>query len=125
MIDEARKQLEGDEGRVRWAYKDSEGLWTIGIGILIDEKGGGLDDEEINWLFNHRLTKKMVELASKIPWTNQLDEARRGALINMSYQLGVAGLMGFPAMLRALREGRYLDAYKEALDSKWAKQTPE
>jgi lysozyme len=125
MIEELRKQLEQEEGRVRWAYQDSRGLWTIGIGTLIDRKGGGLEENEIDYLFNNRLVKKMTELAKALPWTNQLDEVRRAALINMAYQMGTDGLLQFTTMLAHLKTGNYLLAYNDALDSKWAKQTPE
>lgn len=126
MIDELKKQLTVDEGRVRWAYKDSEGYWTIGIGCLIDQaKGGGLRDVEIDFIFNNRVEEKRRELASKFPWTSTLDDARLGALLNMCFQMGVDGVAGFPAMLRCLHENDFNGAYHEALDSLWAKQTPE
>lgn len=125
MIDELKKQLTKDEGRVRWVYKDSRGLDTIGIGILVDQKGGGgLRDNEIDFIFNNRVAEVMAELSKQIPWTNRLDDVRKGALLNMCFQLGVAGLKGFPKMLSSMQFNNFNGAYLEALDSDWARQTP-
>lgn len=120
------EQLNRDEGRKRFAYQDHLGFWTIGAGILIDErKGGGLDDEEIDWLLARRAEKARAALAKRLPWFSQLDQVRQDGLVNMAYQLGVDGVLGFPRMLAALRDQRWHEAAHQALDSLWAKQTPE
>lgn len=125
MIEEIRKQLELDEGRVRWVYKDSLGYWTIGVGCLVDErKGGGLRDNEIDFIFSNRLSEVLAEMSTRLPWTARLDDARKGALANMCFQMGVDGLMGFPHMLQSLQAMNYNAAYQECLDSDWHKQTP-
>lgn len=123
-MDNIQLQLEAEEGRSKWVYKDSEGLDTIGIGCLIDKKGGGLDDDEIDWLFAHRRAKKERELNARFPWAKELDPARYGALVNMAYQLGVPGLAAFGKMLAALQVKAWVIAHDESLDSRWAKQTP-
>ena len=43
----------------------------------------------------------------------------------MAYQLGVNGVGNFSKMLNALESGDRETAAIEALDSKWATQTPE
>lgn len=124
-MDNGQKQIQDEEGRVPYVYKDSEGLWTIAVGCLIDQRGGGLDDEEIDFLFNHRYAKKRAELLKAFPWVVGLSIARFDALMNMSYQLGVSGLSHFHNMMVALGSGDWDKAYTEAKDSLWAKQTPE
>ena len=120
------EQLNRDEGRKRFAYQDHLGFWTIGAGILIDErKGGGLDDEEIDYLLARRIEKARAALAKRLPWFDKLDRVRQDGLVNMAYQLGVDGVLGFPKMLGALRDQRWHEAEHQALDSLWAKQTPE
>ena len=49
----------------------------------------------------------------------------QGALVSMAYQLGCTGLMGFKGMLSALEQGDCPTAKAEALDSDWARETPE
>lgn len=120
------EQLRRDEGEVLHAYPDSMGYLTIGVGVLIDSRrGGGITAEESTLLLGNRLKTKETELRAALPWFDKLDRVRQAALLNMAYQLGVAGLKGFPKMLDALRDGRWAEAEFQALDSKWAKeQTP-
>ena len=120
------KQLTIDEGVVSTAYKDSLGLLTIGIGRLIDPKvpGSGLRPDEIEYLFNNDLNDRIETLAKSIPWILDLDEARQGVLLNMSFQLGVSGLLKFKNTLELIRTGKYVEAATAMLQSMWAKQTP-
>lgn len=125
FIDTISADLEDDEGRIKHAYLDSEGFITIGVGFLIDErKGGGLDDEEIDFILAHRIKKKMAELDARLPQWNTYPENARRAVLNMAYQLGVSGLLAFRKTIAALDAGDYAKAADEALDSRWAKQTP-
>lgn len=118
-------QLKRDEDEVLHAYQDSLGYWTIGIGILIDKrKGGGLRPEESEFIFRNRLKLLDAELSDRLPWISKLDPARRGALINMAFQMGVAGLLAFKNTLAMIQAGKYQDAAKAMLQSKWATQTP-
>lgn len=119
-------QLRRDEGEKLHAYQDHLGFWTIGVGVLIDgRKGGGITAEESALLLANRIKAKEAELHARLPWFEKLDEIRQAALVNMAYQLGVDGLMGFPKMLGALRDQRWHDAEGQALDSLWAReQTP-
>ncbi len=119
-------QLRRDEGEVLHAYQDSLGFWTIGVGVLIDQrKGGGITADESAMLLSNRVEAMRQQLRSKLPWLDGLDSIRQAALLNMAYQLGVNGVMGFPRMLEALRDERWATAEAEGLDSAWAKsQTP-
>ena len=42
----------------------------------------------------------------------------------MAYQIGVNGLLKFKKMISAIEFGDWEEAERQALDSKWAKQTP-
>lgn len=126
MIDDLLEDLKRDEGWVPHAYQDSEGYWTIGYGFLIDERRGGylpLSIGEI-WL-EQAAMRRWNELARKEPWLLEQPEAVQRAVANMAYQMGVEGVRDFEQMLRALRAGSRRLAAKHALDSRWAKQTPE
>ena len=123
MKDELAKQLRRDEGVVEHAYIDSEGWTTIGVGRLIDKrKGGRLRDDEIEYLLQNDITEKSDELIRRLPWVADLDEARKGVLINMAFNLGVNGLLGFRKTLALVKAGDYARASVEMLDSKWARQ---
>lgn len=119
------KEIINHEGFLRHAYTDTEGFLTIGIGRLIDKrKNGGISYEEARYLLENDIDKIDKELPKKLPWiTKQPDQVQR-ALYNMAFQMGIKGLLTFRKMLKALEENDYATAHKEALDSKWARQTP-
>lgn len=121
ILDEGHKMRNG----LHVPYYDHLGYETIGYGTLIDaQKGGGLYEEEAIFILEHRLTKICIVLNDKFEWFEDLTEGRKRALCNMAYQLGISGLLKFKKMLAALAGGDYEKAFEEALDSKWAGQTP-
>jgi lysozyme len=126
MKQEITRQLRGDEGVKEHAYQDHLGYWTIGVGRLIDKrKGGGLKPHEIDYLLRNDIDERVEELTRRLPWFQDLDDARRGVLLNMSFQMGVDGLLGFKNTLAMVKAGDYEGAARGMLNSLWAKQTPE
>ena len=120
-----KQQLIRHEGIVPHAYQDHLGFWTIGVGRLIDkERGGGLSPDEIEYLLNNDIERVHYQLTKRIGFWERLTPNQQQALCNMAFQLGVGGLLGFRKMLAALERGDKSTAEAEALDSKWARQTP-
>jgi lysozyme len=127
MTTELERQLLGDEGKRACVYQDHLGYWTIGIGRLVDErvKGAGLRDKEISFLFNNDMQERTVALTERLPWFATLDAARQGVLVNMSFQMGVDGLLAFGKTLSFVKQGAYSMAADQMLKSLWARaQTP-
>ena len=56
-------------------------------------------------------------------YANLKADARR-ALLDMAYNMGVPGLLGFQKMWAALAAGDYERAAEEALDSVYARELP-
>ena len=126
MITELTAQLTRDEGRKPAAYQDRLGFWTIGVGRLIDaRKGGGLREDEIDYLLRNDINDRIDQLGRRIPWFLELDGACQGVLLNMSFQLGVDGLLAFKNTLARVRAGNFAGAASGMLQSLWATQTPE
>ena len=126
MIDALIEDLKNDEGWRPSAYSDSLGYLTIGYGFLIDERKAGTLPLEIaeQWLIQ-AATQRWNSLVNIYPWLNDQPEQVQRAVANMAYQLGVNGVGNFTKMLNALESGDRETAAIEALDSKWAIQTPE
>lgn len=118
-----RKQIERDEGRIPHVYFDSLGYATIGVGHLVDDRRGGkLPEFLIDALLDYDIDEHRRALMAALPWALNLDPVRQGVLINMAFNLGVAGLLKFVNTLAAVKEGRYQDAARMMLESKWATQ---
>lgn len=126
MKSELVRQLRGDEGERACVYQDHLGFWTIGVGRLVDSRkpGAGLRPHETAYLLQNDIDDRIEALTRRLPWFQDLDDARRGVLLNMSFQLGVDGLLGFVTTLKLIRQGKYENAAHAMMQSKWAKQTP-
>jgi lysozyme len=121
-----KQQLIRDEGIVKHAYQDSLGFTTIGVGRLIDaRRGGGLSDSEVDYLLTNDIEETTEQVLAALPWASKLSEPRRAVLINMAFQLGIRGILGFHRMLGSVEDGQYDEAAMEMADSLWAQQTPE
>lgn len=127
MRDELIRQLRGDEGERSQVYQDHLGYWTIGVGRLVDKRkpGSGLRPKEIAYMLNNDIDDRASELTKRIPWFGKLDPVRQGVLLNMSFQMGVEGLLGFKTTLRLVEASQYVAAADQMLKSKWATQTPQ
>lgn len=116
-------ELRRDEGVVPHAYQDHLGYWTIGVGRLIDKrKGGRLSDEEIDYLLANDIARFKAGLDEHLPWWRGLDPVRQRVLVNMAFNLGINGLLGFKNTLAAVKAKRWIDASRGMLASKWADQ---
>lgn len=101
-------------------YKDTVGKITIGIGRNLDDVG--ISHDEALVLLNNDLDKASSQVCTQLPWTINLDDARVAVLINMCFNLGIAGLLGFHNMLSLIQSGNYTAAANAMLESKWASQ---
>lgn len=91
---------------------------TFGYGFTF------LSEPEAELVLNRRIANIRIELEDKLPVFNRLSQNRKEVLVEMAYQLGVAGLLKFKNMIQALIGRNYDKAHREMLDSKWARQTP-
>lgn len=113
------------EGIKKSVYKDSLGLYTIGIGFLCDpSKNAGLSIEECMMILRYRLANLEKQL-SQYAWFTIQDPVRRSVVIEMAYNLGVNGLLGFKNMIAALGDRQVGTAAVEMGKSLWAEQIGE
>ena len=126
MKTELVRQLRADEGVRAQAYQDHLGFWTIGVGRLIDARkpGSGLRPYEIDFLLQQDIDDRIDQLHRRLPCFQDLDDARKGVLLNMAFQMGVDGLLEFKRTLGLVAAGKFSDAADNMLRSTWAVQTP-
>jgi lysozyme len=125
MRQQLRADLIRDEGWRPHVYQDTLGFWTIGYGFLVDAtKGGGLPQDVADFWLDRVIAETITLLRHRWPAFDSQPEDVQRATANMAYQLGVAGLMNFRKMLAALERGDRVEAARQALDSRWAIQTP-
>jgi len=115
---EMLKRHEGVESHV---YRCSAGYETIGVGRNISKSGLGLSDDEVDYLLENDIVRVIKELSSEYPWFRGLDDVRKDAIIDISFNLGATRLRGFRRALAAMDAADYKTASLEFLDSKWSR----
>jgi lysozyme len=113
-------QLRRDEGLQLFPYLDTVGKTTIGIGRNLTDKG--ITAEEAEMLLGNDVEAIQNALGAKLPWFRGLSDARQGALINIGFNVGVVGLLGFTKTLDFMSQSNWDAAADEILNSKWASQ---
>lgn len=113
-------QLTLHEGGRRFPYVDTVGKITIGVGRNLTDRG--LSDDEIDLLLADDLDEHWTKLTAALPWVESLNEVRQRVLLDMAFNLGVAGLLTFKQTLAAVHRGDWDAAASGMLDSKWARQ---
>lgn len=123
--DKLVQEIKRDEGFMARAYRDSLGFWTIGYGrYLASYTSKTVSEPQAHYMLLEDMDKHTAVIDKKIPWVHSLDEARKAALLNMSFQMGAYKLLQFKTVLAKVREGDYSAASSAMLQSRWAKQTP-
>lgn len=113
-------QLKRDEGKRLRPYKDSVGKLTIGYGRNLDDEG--ISDDEAELMLANDIENHRRDLFRALPWVVSLDEVRLAVLLNMCFNVGIAGLCGFKQTLSLVQQQKWDAAADEMLQSKWATQ---
>lgn len=100
-------------------YKCTAGKWTIGYGVNLEN---GISDDIAEYMLIALLREKEEDLVRNIKFWDELPVSIKRVLMDMCYNLGISRLLGFKKTLAFLEKGDYVNAAKEMLDSKWAKQ---
>jgi GH24 family phage-related lysozyme (muramidase) len=115
------EMLKRHEGVRSTVYVCSAGYETIGVGRNISATGLGLSEDEVDYLLQNDIERVIKELSAEYRWFNSLDDVRKDAMIDISFNLGATRLRGFKRALAAMEVADYTTAAKEFLDSKWSR----
>ena len=123
------RELIRDEGWRSKPYKCSNGHLTIGVGHKLLPHEMHLKEVDSDWIWatlrqDALLAVRGCEMIFGRSKFNAFNDVRQRALVNMAFQLGTEGLSKFQRMIQAIFKDDWAQAQIEALDSKWAKQTP-
>ncbi len=118
-----RNLILNHESYKQFPYNDTTGCLTIGIGRNLSDRG--ISQNEAFSLLDDDIIYFYSKLSQLCSYFNDLDENRKIALIDMCFNLGVHGFLGFNDLHTALEIHDYENASKAMLDSKWAQQVGE
>jgi len=139
-----KDQLILHEGIKLKPYKCPANKWTIGVGRNLEDVGLSPEEQDrilgrrglsrsqvINILKERGITKDealymldndiagCIKDVEQFFWFKYLDPVRQKVIVDMRFNLGLAGLKKFRKMIGHLEVGAYFDAADEMKDSKW------
>ena len=120
-MEDLKNDLIADEGIRLKPYLCPAGKTTIGVGRNLDDVG--ITEAEAMTLLDDDIARVTAQLAKALPWLQGNNVQR--AVGNMTFQMGLGGVLKFKKMLAALQVKDYTTARREALNSAWARQTPQ
>jgi lysozyme len=108
------------EGLKLFVYKDTIGIPTIGVGRNLQDRG--ITKEEALYLLDNDIKDFSDKISKALPWFDNLPQDAKNVLIDMAFNLGIGGLLGFKQTLNLIQKGNYKKAAIEMLKSQWADQ---
>lgn len=124
LTPDARTQLTSmlaqDEGFRQYPYRDSRGILTIGYGRNLEAVGIS-KDEALSLMIND-IQKAEHELWNHFPSYEKLSDVRKCVLIDMAFNLGFEGLMGFRGMIACIGNDDFAGAAEHMRNSLWDTQ---
>lgn len=135
-----RAELIRDEGFRAKVYRCTARKLTIGVGRNLDDVGirpeetarlgitkasvirDGISRDHALALLDYDIDVVERDLDAKLPWWRKLAPVRQRVLLNMAFNLGTPGLLGFRNTLRFMAAGDYAAAGAGMRASLWARQ---
>lgn len=129
-IENAKEYIKRNEGCRLVVYRDVRGFHTYGWGHKV--KGGenftGIEftQEFVDMVFETDFSHALYDFyqLKKCCCLNDIGEWRETALLDMIYQMGLRGVLGFKKTLHNLEYHSFALAAIEVLDSEYRRQTP-
>ena len=116
MTETLAQRITRHEGKRHKAYRDTVGKLTAGIGRNLEDVA--FTDEEIDLMFKNDLARAKRG-AETFYLYEMVNDIRREVIIEMVFQMGLAGVSKFKKFFRAAQARDWEAAHKEMLDSKW------
>jgi GH24 family phage-related lysozyme (muramidase) len=123
-----KKMIMAHEGVRHTPYKDSLGLWTVGVGHLIgdgktlpDSMNKRFSDDEVFTMFDEDY-EHHAKAARKIPGYSKLGTPAQGALEDLTFNMGTSWYRKWPVLTSQLSAGDTEGAAQNLQGSKWYRQ---
>ena len=123
-----KSRIKKNEGFSNTTYKDQLGYPTIGFGHLIKKNERHIFKKKHSKKFFIQIFEDDFNKSKKDFYRQfknlPLEKNEKELLIEMTFQIGISGVIKFKKMLLNIKKKRKYLAALEMLDSLWYKQTP-
>lgn len=128
------QDLERDEGIRLKAYRDSRGIWSIGVGHNIEAdpqmlpkvnelQTEGITQSQVDDLLAEDIGRSKARLDQLLPWWRQLNDPRQDVMVNLAFNLGPDKFSTWHHTLSDIEAGCFTAAKVDLEnDEPWASQ---
>jgi len=121
LLQKVKDQLVRHEGLKLKPYRCPAGKLTIGVGRNLEDRG--ITQKEAFVMLENDILRCENEVLDELPDIySSLNETRKSVLLNMCFNLGINGLLGFKNTLAFIGAGDFERVANGMLASRWAKQ---
>ena len=131
-VDAVKQMIKQHEGRRLNAYADDPNnpdnprYWSIGYGHQITaddelDRNSRISNEKADELFD-RDFPKYYNAARNVPGWDKMSTKQRGAVVDLTYNMGTEWYKKFPKFSAAAAAGDWATAADELVDSRWYNQ---
>ena len=117
--------IERDEGFETDAYLDTRGNWTIGFGRCDPGVVKGMTctrDEAQGWM-DRKVVQIFATFDKAAEWWRTLDPVRAAVMVDVAYNVGAHGFLGWRHVLGQLHDGDWAMASADLLMTEpWAEE---
>lgn len=117
-----REHLKREEGEKFKPYRCTSGKLTIGVGRNLQDVG--ISQDESDYLLFNDIQKVLIQVERMFPEYEYWKVGRIVAVCSMLFQMGVGGFLGFKSTIRYIKQDKWEEAANQAMQSRWATQTP-
>lgn len=115
-----KEMLKTHEGLDLKTYRDKAGKLTIGYGRNLDDVGISMSEAET--LLDNDIATARHGAEKTFGWFGILDPVRQDVIVMLTFNMGIAKLLNFNEMIKAIQCGNFHKAGEEMLSSLWARQ---
>lgn len=117
----AKSLIREEEGLRLKPYHCPTGHLSIGYGRNLDDNG--ISKDEAEYMLDNDMAWVVAQIYRAFPhWSVILNHARYAVVMDMVYNLGMAGFRTFKKLIRAIEDENWDWAALEMKNSKWAGQ---
>jgi len=112
-------ELKRDEGFRGRPYNCSAGKMTIGYGFNLESET--MPEKVASDLLMHGIMERLGSL-ERLAWFHTINDVRQRVIMNMAFNIGISGMLGFKGMIQGICEQDFDRAADEMIDSKWYRE---
>jgi lysozyme len=115
-------RLKRHEGFSSAPYLDTTGHWTVGYGHQCPRSHLPVTEPQALAILQSDIQLARSNIFRYLPWMKSVDLVRQDVFVELAFEMGLEGLLGFHRTLTDAQDGLWVKCSTDVLLSDWAVQ---